>query len=326
MILYSVRTLRGLAVLFLSSFLSAQPSFASDTTFTTLDRVEASVNQVLILLSDIIAFRRTLALRGQLDPLFMESKLSKRGGAATDEDIVQFLVDEQLILQSFPVSNQDVETEINSIQANNRIDRKTLAAALRSQGHRFEDYFELIRSSIAKKMLVDRDIRTRVFISDEEVKNYYVNSIRGSLGSKASYRIRILSTPAGNDENIKRAEAAIREGESFESVARRLSNHPSAKAGGDLGFLAEDEIAQSIAAEVRKLKVGEVSPPFGSTQSGYFLVNLEEVRMQPDPRFEREKETIRAKLAGEEYVRQIGLWLDKQRLSSFVRFAGQAAL
>src|SRR5687768_11456306 len=91
-----------------------------------LDRLEASVNSSLVLLSDLRKFRQVVALRAQLDPLFSGTPLASQGPKASDADIREFLIDERLILQQFPVTDAEVEQEINSIQANNKIDRDTL--------------------------------------------------------------------------------------------------------------------------------------------------------------------------------------------------------
>src|SRR3954470_7538215 len=89
---------------------------------TVLDRLEASVNASIILLSDVRRFRETLKLRAQLDPLFAGTTIASKGAASTDREIVDFLVNEKLISSQFPATDGEVEQEINSIQANNHID------------------------------------------------------------------------------------------------------------------------------------------------------------------------------------------------------------
>jgi hypothetical protein len=90
-----------------------------------IDRLEASVNNLLILKSDLKNFRETVSLRAQLDPLFAGTSVAAKGTQASDSEITEFLIDEKLIAQQFPVTDSEVEQEINSIQANNKIDRNS---------------------------------------------------------------------------------------------------------------------------------------------------------------------------------------------------------
>src|SRR5689334_17379820 len=106
---------------------------AQAATRVSLERMDASVNSGIILKSDIRQFRATMKLREQLDPMFPGTPLGQAGANAKDEDIVQFLIDERIIAQQFPVTDPEVEQEINSIQASNHIDRSGLKNAIRAQ-------------------------------------------------------------------------------------------------------------------------------------------------------------------------------------------------
>jgi peptidyl-prolyl cis-trans isomerase SurA len=307
----------------------AHPAQAS----VTLDRLEASVNSSIILRSDVEKFRQTAPLRAQLDPLFAGTALAAEGPNAPDADIVQFLIDERLIAQAFPVSDSEVEQEINSIQASNKIDRAALKSALREQGFKFEDYFELIRISVAKRNLIDRDIRTKVTISDDDVKNYFYNHYAKTNETPSAYRVSIISilrssyksASAAHDVAV-RALQAIRSGESFEEVARRFSDDPSRESGGDLGTLSGDQMAPAIRNQVKKLKIGEVSEVFGDPQTGYFILKLVDVRSGESDRLAKVKEDIRNQLAAQEYQHQMALWLARERQSAFIHKAGESSV
>lgn len=297
----------------------------------TLERLEASVNASIILLSDVRQFRKTVKLREQLDPLFAGTTVAAQGANAAHGDIVEFLINEKLIAQQFPVSDAEVEQEINSIQANNRIDRDTLRRALQQQGFAFSDYFELIRSSAAKRNLIDRDIRTKVTISDEDVRNYYYNNLAGNKEPQRAYRVRILTvnpknfkTPAAGRDIIERALKEIRGGESFEEVAKRFSDDATASSGGDLGTLTEDQMSPQIHQELKKLQVGEVSGVLTATDGRYFLLQLVKISAPESSHFDKMKDEIRNQLAAAEYQHQVSLWIERQRQSAFIHRAPQA--
>jgi peptidyl-prolyl cis-trans isomerase SurA len=296
-----------------------------------IDRLEASVNGSLILASDVARFRKTVRLRQQLDPLFTGTAVASAGANATTEEIEQFLVDEKIISQQFPVTDADVEQEINSIQSNNHIDRTGLRSALRDQGFTFEDYFELIRSSASKRNLIDRDIRTKVTVSDDDVKNYFLNHYAQDAGGEKTYTIKIIlvspasyKTPRAAQDVADKAYKDIQGGETFEEVAKRVSDDASAAAGGELGALTEDQMSPLIRGEVGKLQIGQVSPVLGGVKGGFFIVKLVDVKTGESPRLAKLREEIRQQLISAEYQHQIQLWLQRQRQSSFIHIAGQS--
>lgn len=311
--------------------ISALGLSASHAAPVTIDKLEASVNSQLVLLSDVMKFRETLKLRGQLDPLFPGTKLATEGANAPDRDIVQFMIDEKLIQLQFPVTDTEVEQEINSIQANNHIDRSQLRRALQDQGFAFDQYFELIRSSVSKRNLIDRDIRTKVSISDDDVKNNFYNHYAKTSAVPMAYHLRAISvslknykSPTGAREVAENALKAIRTGEPFEDVAKRVSDDSTAETGGDLGTVTEDQISPAIREQLKHLRIGQVSEVFGGPQAGaFYILKLEDIRSAESERFEKMKDEIRNQLTTAEYQHQISLWLERQRLGSFIHVAGE---
>ncbi len=300
------------------------------TQAAVIDRLEASVNSSLILLSDIQHFRNTEKLRQQLDPLFAGTPIASMAGKASNKDIVDYLVDEKLMTLQFPVTDLEVEPLINEIQTNNRIDRSQLKAAIKEQGFSFDDYFELIRVSASKRNLIERDIRTKVSISDDDVKNYFFNHYSKSSSSPTSYHLAIITISPKNYKNANaakevasRAAQELKSNEPLEEIIKRFSG--GANSGGDLGFVSDDQMSPAIREQVKKLQIGNVSPVFGSPQSGFSVIKLFDLKTGDTDRLEKMKDEIRGQLAASEYQHQISLWLDRQRQNAFIHRAGEAA-
>lgn len=294
-----------------------------------VDRLEASVNSNLILHSDLYQFRKTVNLRAQLDPLFAGDPIALKGAAAPDSEIIQFLINERVIAIQFPVGDAEVEQEITSIQSNNRIDRATLRRALTAQGYRFEDYFELIRVSTAKRNLIDREIRTKVVISDDDVRAHMKGGGRAAAPSRRSaYRLSVISfaitdfpTPKDAKLAADSAKQAISSGKSFEEIREQVHG---ADENAILGPLPENQVSPVIRAQLKKLKPQEVSAVFGGPgDRGYYVLKLIDVTEAAGQGGGPVDESVRAQLATSEYARQIELWLQRQRTTMFVRVAGQ---
>lgn len=321
-------------VLVLSAVLTAGLSLGGPVAAAApvlLDRLEASVNSSLILFSDVRKFRETLKLRQQLDPLFAGTAIAAKGTNAATPEIIAFLIDEKIILQQFPVTDAEVESEVNSIQSNNHIDRTQLKTALSEQGFVFDDYFELIRSSASKRNLIDRDIRTKVTISDDDIKNYFFNHYAKEASTPSAFHLQIISVSAKNYKNASAAKNVatralndIKGGESFDEVAKRSSDGPTASSGGDLGVVSEEQISPAFRDQVKKLKIGQVSDVFGTPQTGYSIIKLVDVQTADNSRLDKMKDQIRGQLTATEYQHQISLWLERQRQTAFIHRAGES--
>jgi len=326
-VILSVKSLAQ-AILFCFVFgfywISLRPHSAN-AAWTRVERLEAAVNSEVVLSVDIQKFKQTTDLRSQIDPLFANTPFSSRAKTASNTEIRDFLVDEKLILQQFPVTDGEVEQEINSIQGTNSISRDDLKSALKTQGFAFEDYYELIRVGASKRNLIDRDIRSKAVVSDEDIKNFYFNHYSKKSSAPVSYHIKLISINLSSfkkpEEAKKFADSAIKavkSGDSFEDVAKRFSDDPSAKEGGDLGFIDEAQVNPIFRKTLASLQIGGSSDLLGDIKTGFFITKLVDKRFEQDRQFEKAKEEIRSKLSTVEYQRQIQIWLDRQRSQAYI--------
>jgi peptidyl-prolyl cis-trans isomerase SurA len=289
-----------------------------------VDRVEAVVNKGAIFLSDFERFRSLIPLRAKIDPLFINEPIGRKA-KPSDPDILDYLIDEALILDKFPVPDAEVEQEINVIQNNLKIDRQALKSAIGREGYGFEDYFRLMRISIAKRNLIDREIRNKTAVSEDDLRAEYNRAHSGSKSFGGSFRLFLIRISKANYKSAAAAReeaagalAALKNGESFEEVAKRFSEDPSHESGGDLGYLAYGEMSPEIQAEVRRLgpeKTGEVI----EDRNSFLIVRVGDIKFDTDSAYEREKDSIRARLMEGEFRHQVRLWLDRERALNHVK-------
>ncbi len=295
-----------------------------------IDRLESAVNNEQILHSDVEYFRKTLLLRSQLDPMFANTPLANKE-IVKDDDILQFLIDEKIITQAFPIKDAEVEQQISSIESTNRISRRELKDTLSDQGFSFNDYFELIRINLSKRNLIDREIRVKINITEDDVKNYFFNKHLKSSSLPVSYHIKIISVSPSNYKTAQAAKAvtlqaknSIDAGEPFEAVAKRVSDDNSATTGGDLGKLEEDKLSPLFKNTINKMKIGEVSDVVGSAETNFYILKLTDISSTDPEKFKSTKDEIRNFLYSQEYQNQITLWLERQRQNAYIHKAPDA--
>lgn len=301
---------------------------ASSSEAVLLDRIVAIVNKKAIFHSDVVKFKSLGNLRVKVDPLFANDPLSKK--TPSDSEITDFLIAEQLVLEQFPVSDSELDQEINSIQANLRISREALKEAISREGFQFDDYRQLMRASVAKRQLIDRDIRNKASVLEDELKSEYNRTRSASKSFNGTVHLHWIRITKKNYKTIKNAkdlyDEALRllsEGSSFEEVAKKTSDDGSASSGGDLGFVSYQDMNPGLQKDVQRALS---SKDFNLSQIGkledqqsFTIYKISEISKDVDSGFEKEKEPIRAKLLEHEFQHQIKLWIDRQRSLSFIQ-------
>ncbi|HSM74701.1 MAG TPA: SurA N-terminal domain-containing protein, partial [Desulfobacterales bacterium] len=165
------------------------------------------------------------------------------------EDILNQLINEKLTDQeireaNISVSEGEVDAAIERLKAARFLTEEDLQAALARDGMSLEDYRRRVRDQLLRTKLVNRQIKSKIVITKEDVKAYYEQH-RDQFGGERKYHLRniIMQVPPSAGEQEKQAvframsavHAKLKAGESFEALARQYSQSPMAGEGGDLG-------------------------------------------------------------------------------------------
>ncbi|MGZ3768437.1 MAG: peptidylprolyl isomerase [Bdellovibrio sp.] len=307
----------------LFTFLLAVPSHAE-----IVEKTVAIVNNSLVLESDFKELEKRIGKPNLIDDslLFGKPVESLKGNRKTQ---LNYLINER-ILQSeikrlnLSVTNDRVESEIKEMAKRNNVPESELLNIIQSQGISIEEYKAFLKDSIEKRTLMDTEIVSKLRISDEDALNEYLKNNPESRPSIDEFSVaHIFFNPkkGGAEAAIKRAEivqSKLRNGESFENLAQQYSEDPNFSAGGNLGTFKSGEFLPEIEAAISNLKVGETTPIVKS-RMGFHIVKLTGKKLTPDPKFEKAKESIKAKLLEASFKRQLKSWLETKREEAFIR-------
>ncbi len=142
----------------------------------------------------------------------------------------------------------------------------------------------LERQDLLEQM--ERRIRSLPPPAPDEVRRFYTdNPDKFTEPRRLRLSVLLLSvTPESDEETWQQAEDAAAEfarrieaGEAFATLAQRHSQHSSAAAGGDLGFLHEGVLDEAVQQRIATLQPGQMSEPIRVLE-GVTLFRLEDLQ------------------------------------------------
>ncbi|MCF8469560.1 MAG: peptidylprolyl isomerase [Parvibaculum sp.] len=149
---------------------------------------------------------------------------------------------------------------------------------------RRQDYFneKALRDVYWVQLMQDK-------VTDEAVSAYYDKNIAKAPAEQEAHARHILVQTEGEAE---KAAAAIKDGKSFEAVAKDYSANPGAEEDeGDLGWFRKGDMVPEFDKTVFAMKPGEVSAPV-KTQFGWHVIQLVGLRDVAKPSLDEAREDI----------------------------------
>jgi peptidyl-prolyl cis-trans isomerase SurA len=255
-----------------------------------LDRVLVIVNDEAITQWDMSEQRRILLSQMQA------SKITPPPNDVLDKQVLERLIVERAVLQyaketGIRIDDTTVERTILRVAEENKLSPDEFRKVLQREGIPYANYREDIRRQITIQRVRDREVDSKVTVSDAEVDNYLA-TVAAQAGGEDEYLLSHIyisvaeqASPTAVEESRKRAEQAlaeVRAGKDFGQVAASYSNAPDATSGGNLGWRTRARLPSVFADIVQKMKPGEVSAVLRSA-SGFHVVKLVEERNRNQP-------------------------------------------
>ncbi|MDP3871970.1 MAG: peptidylprolyl isomerase [Methyloversatilis sp.] len=256
----------------------AQPAERPD--IIELDRIVAVVNDEVITLHE---------LRSRISETFAQMRSRNVTPPPAEEFERQQL--ERMILEKVQlqhaaetqlrVDDRLLDASLSRIAESNRMDVPQLRAAIEQDGMQWSRFREDIRKQIVMSRLRDREVESRVVVTEGEIANFIANPER-KPDQNEEYNVShiLLRVPEGaSPEQLirlkARADAAleqIRKGEEFSRIAASYSDAQDAVNGGSLGWRSLDRLPSLFADAVPKMKLREVSDVMRSPAGFHLLL------------------------------------------------------
>jgi peptidyl-prolyl cis-trans isomerase SurA len=246
--------------------------------------------------------------------------------AALDSLINKKLIQQKIKELDVKVSDEEVRQAIEDVKKTNNITQENLTAALASRGISFDDYKAQLKEQLERLRLISLEVRSKIQIGEKDAQDYYAAHPEAFQVDEAFHVRQVfftLTRQATEDERkrvVSTAEKVLAEargGADFAALAKKYSQDPSAKEGGDLGYLKKGDILPEIENSLVSLKPGDVSGLI-RTPVGIHIMKLEEYRQGKRQTFESVKTEIEDRLYKKKSEERFTQWLDELRKNAAI--------
>lgn len=267
-----------------------------------------------------IANEQEVLKSGSGDTASMDTPAAKEQllQAALDSLINKKLIEQKVKELDIKVSDEEVNQAIEDVKKTNNITEERLRAALAARGISFDEYKVQLKNQLERLRLISLEVRSKIQVTEKEIQDYY-NAHAANYQVDEAFHARqiFFSIPAGASESQQKkiqekAEKVLREvksGADFAELAKKYSDDPSGKEGGDLGFLKKGELLPAFEKALTTMKAGEVSG-LVRTPAGIHIIKLVEFREGKTQSFDSVKREVEDQLYKQKSEERFSQWLE----------------
>ncbi len=215
--------------------------------------------------------------------ILSQTKLKK---LALDQLIERKIIVQYAEAQNINIESIVIENALKKIASNNKMNVEDLKKNAYEEGS-LEKLYSEIRFQLILRAIKERAIFSQIHISDYEIEKFIDKE---KVNNPDQYKISHILIKFTNDIQREAAEKKIKEvqtllkEETFNQVAKKYSNGPFAKNGGEMGWLNSSDLPDLFVDKIIKLKKNEVSFPFES-KNGLHIVKLDDIKSFKDKVF-----------------------------------------
>jgi len=260
---------------------------ASSATVPTPPRPgQRPVDRIIAVVNDEVVTANELRARAQV----AEMQLRRQKIQPPPFDVLERQVLERMIVDraqmqlaretGVRVDDATVNATLGRVAESNGLTVQTLRQRLEADGVSFAQFRDDIRQDIILNRLREREVDSRIQISDSELENFIASQAGVAADSQEINLAQILLRVPENAPNDRivatrnRAEelaAQLKSGADFARVAASFSNAPEALQGGELGWRNADRLPTLFLDATKGLKVDEISPVIRSPNGFHIL-------------------------------------------------------
>jgi peptidyl-prolyl cis-trans isomerase SurA len=279
-------------------------------------------------------------LNGQVDPASLKNdeQLKKMLAEVTPEVLVN-AVDELLLLQrgrelGLKLGDDQFKQVVANIRKEQGLqDEDKFQKALAQENMTMED----LRKQLERQMLIEQvqrqEVGSKLTITEAEAQQYYDRHPQeftdpGSITlreilvevptAKGDTKINVPADEAAR-KKVEQVRARVAGAEDFAKVAAEVSDSPSKANGGLIGPFAREDMSPQLQEMLDKMKPGDITPALRTTR-GYQIFKLESVKPRALQPFDKVRDLIADKVAGERTRTEMRKFLTRLRGQAIIEW------
>jgi peptidyl-prolyl cis-trans isomerase SurA len=294
------------------------------------DRIVAVVNDEIITLYDLNEALKPYEANIQAlgySPEKERETLFKLRSDLLNRLVDQKLADQQIKKNKITISAQEIDRTIERIKEARSYTDEDLRARLAEQGLTLEEYRENQKKQLLRAKLVNREIKSKIVITNEEIEKYYKEHREKYAGEKKYHLWNIFMQFSGATDEAQKKIAfgkmevvlnQLKQGRPFESFVDEAPDSPEGPEGTDLGLYRLDEIAPQLRDLVKNMKAGEYSSIL-ETDKGYQIIYVQKILVTEPKNLSDVEKEIENVLYNEAIDNRYNTWLSELRKRSHIK-------
>jgi len=275
-----------------------------------------------------------------------------------EKDILRDLIDQQLLLEKGKdlgiTGDTDLIKRLDQMRKDMKLESmEALEKAATAQGISYEDFKQNMRNQIITQKVIGEEVGSHLSMTKEEIQKFYEEhkdemqqpeaiqlpadtaapaKSGATDGSAATLDSSNAQQPADRAAKQALEEAAlaaakakaddvldqIRKGASFDEIAKKYSDGPSASQGGDLGVFKRGALAKELEDKTFAMKTGDVSEVI-RTKQGYVILKVTEHQMAGVPEMKDIAPKIQDALYYQKLQPSLRAYLTKLREDAYIK-------
>jgi peptidyl-prolyl cis-trans isomerase C len=282
--------------------------------------IVATVNGTAITKAEMDRAMKFMLAQNRVSATLSDEERKKAETAVLDQ-----LISAELLYQAGKkLEIKDIDKLVDTQMSQNKAKFPSPEAydkALKTSGLTEKDLKEFSRKEIYINNLIEKQIASKVSVSDAEAKKFYdenKDKFKHEEMVRASHILVVVDPKASPEDKKKAREKAeallkrVKGGEDFAAVAKKESGCPSAAQGGNLGYFSKGQMVPAFEDVAFSLKPGEISGVV-ETQFGFHIIKVDEKKPAGTETFDEVKQRIISFLKVQKVQTGITEYIDKLR-------------
>lgn len=168
---------------------------------------------------------------------------------------------------------------------------------------------EMFRNNTKKLLSLKKIMSKEIEVTEEEIEQYFDENKERFFDMDERVEVHVILV----DEEAE-AESIIEELEAdadFAELAEQYSEHNSAEAGGNVGFVTKDILPDALASATFALEIDEISEPI-YTEAGYHIVKVTDKKEAKEATLDEARDIIKELILTEKTQKRYDSWFDEK--------------